>query len=110
MGFALCEHELCGDCTISTAVDCVVLLYVCVGWLTCHASGLPRGFYSVAGMVYCSLPEFTHPLPFFCKDLAFASGFMKLCLLCMVCSCISVIMMSALCTQWQVSYQLDALN
>ena len=71
MGFALCEHELCGDCTISTAVVCVVLLYVCVGWLTCHASGLPRGFHSVAGAVYCSLPEFVHTLPFFFSALIY---------------------------------------
>ena len=66
----------------STAVVCVVLLYVCVGWLTYHASGLPRGFHSVAGAVYCSLSEFVHTLPFFSSiDLPFAGGLMKLCLL-----------------------------
>ena len=65
VGFAPCEHELCGGCTISTGIGCVVLLYVGVGFLACHTSGSPRGFYSVAGMVYCSLPEFMHLLPFF---------------------------------------------
>ena len=53
----------------------MVLLYVCVGLLACHTLGSPRGFYWVAGLVYCTLPEFVHPLPFCCSDLAWASGF-----------------------------------
>ena len=67
--------SLCGDFTISAGVGCVVLLYVCVGLLACHTLGSPRGFYWVAGLVYCTLPEFVHPLPFCCSDFAFASGF-----------------------------------
>ena len=64
LGFALCGHELCGGCAISIGVGYIVLLYFCAGLLAC-LSGLPRGFYSVAGLVYCSLPEFVYYLPLF---------------------------------------------